>query len=281
MLRYTAFVLARHAAWANRRTGAPRPWSDDPVVNSRKFTNVFRLLDPGTQYVFRLFEDGPRDALARLLLYRQTNHPDVWETIGALEGLPAAGDLRDPRWYAVLNTLKDGGAPVFNPAYLIYPGHVKGANKVGVILERTASFMEERAGDFLRQTTLEGQVNVLRSHPGVDDFIAMQVATDFNYGPWSPDRENDFILCGPGARKGAAYLSPLKPEEVVRVLRRQWLQRDDAPTLPTGRPLSLMDVQNTLCEFSKYQRYLGKVPGAAYEPAHPGAAPEPILPHWA
>ena len=43
-----------------------------------------------------------------------------------------------------------------------------------------------------------------------------------------------------------------------------------------------MDVQNTLCEFSKYVRFQSKpIPTKQYVPAHPGPQPPPVLPkHW-
>ena len=61
---------------------------------------------------------------------------------------------------------------------------------------------------------------------------------------------------------------------------------DECPVLEPHdgvlRKPSLMDVQNCLCEFSKYVRFLEKPkPANPYVPAHPGPQPAPLLPgHW-
>lgn len=286
-LTYESFVLERHRIWEQRQAGVLGPWTDDPILSSRKFTNVFRVLDPGSQFVLTdLFGDeyqGSEDGLARVLLYRHTNHPAVWRQLKEDWGrYPTRTDLVTPsslRWMdATLNTYKDEGMLVFNPAYLIYPGKEKGANKVRSILTRVQHFLLEHRT--LAGLTLEEKVNLLRSHDGIGDFIAMQVATDFNYGPLGDDQENDFIVAGPGAVKGASYLRPGEsPEDTIRRIQFLWAL-SSGPRL-FGRIPSLMDVQNTLCEFSKLVRYLNSPPGTAYTPAHPGPQPIPVLPeHW-
>ena len=287
-LVYRAFVIERHKIWERRQAGEPGPWSLDPILAGHKFTNVFRVLDPGSQFVLMdLFPDvsGP-DALLRAVLYRHTNHPDVWRGLadywGGYPVLSAGQPQLRAELSSVLNAMKNSGQLVFNPAYLIYPGHVKGANKVDTILDRCFGFAAEMGETFAGASlTLEEKVGILRGYPGIGDFIAMQVSTDWNYGRWGRDEENDFILAGPGARRGAKHVFPSrKPEDAIREARKLWLEDPDAPMLGE-RPLSLMDVQNTMCEFSKYARYLGQAPGRAYEPAHPGPQEPPVLPqHW-
>jgi hypothetical protein len=56
----------------------------------------------------------------------------------------------------------------------------------------------------------------------------------------------------------------------------------DHPTVNLrGRSLTLMDVQNTLCEFGKYVKET-KNPRkkTTYRPSHPGVQPVPIVPAW-
>lgn len=78
---YHDFVVARHQIWEKRQLGLPAPWATDPLLNTRKFTNVFRVLDAGTQFVIReLFPDTTyQTALMRAFLYRYTNRPEPWE----------------------------------------------------------------------------------------------------------------------------------------------------------------------------------------------------------
>ena len=51
---YQHMVRERHQIWLARQHGASYPWTEDPVLANRKFTNMFRVLDPGSQFVFDL-----------------------------------------------------------------------------------------------------------------------------------------------------------------------------------------------------------------------------------
>ena len=171
---YLRFVSERHHVWEQRQSGVPGPWTEDPILRARKFTNVFRVLDPGSQFVFELLDDVEdlRDALARCLLYRQTNRIDAW--LAAREWLgryPLAGDL-GPDLAMFWNDLGN----VFTTAYLVFPGNIRGADKVMTIVERTRTATDPRSPTwraFSRARTLEQQVHALLLHPGVGDFIAM------------------------------------------------------------------------------------------------------------
>jgi hypothetical protein len=107
----------------------------------------------------------------------------------------------------------------------------------------------------------------------------MQTLTDWGYSEHGADRENEFVVAGPGAVKGAAVLDPTAtPLDVIKRMHVELQLERDVPQL-YGRVPSYMDVQNTLCELSKYVRFTDR--GKAYVPAHPGVQPEPTLPsHW-
>ena len=117
--------------------------------------------------------------------------------------------------------------------------------------------------------------------------MAMQIMTDWGYSAQcGQDREDDFVVCGPGAIKGAKFLdSATDPYGTLMWAVEAVRLQPDVPLLAVGentRPPSWMDVQNTLCEFSKYHRDSAKPPRAnEYAPVHPGAQPPPVLPaHW-
>jgi hypothetical protein len=137
-------------------------------------------------------------------------------------------------------------------------------------------------GDFYRASTQAERFAALRRNKGVADFMSMQILTDWGYTPHcGEDRENDFVVPGPGAVKGALALDPSgKPADTLRwAVTAIW--NSGGPLLGNRLP-SYMDVQNCLCEFSKYLRYEGKPASVKpYRPAHPGAQPAPVLPeHW-
>src|SRR5688500_16272197 len=117
---FLRFVVERHHIWEQRQAGAPQPWTKDEVLATRKFTNVFRVLDPGTQFLFTdLFDPWlePRDQLMRLFLYRHTGRVETWEWLDlvglgypTVETLDVAGEL----W----RMYRHNQNPFFTNAYL-------------------------------------------------------------------------------------------------------------------------------------------------------------------
>lgn len=325
-IRFLDFVKARHAAYEARQAGRPQPWSSDPVVNSNKFTNVFRVLDYGSQFVFRFLEDDPepRDLLMRLFLYRHTGRVETWEHLYRdFAGWPTVTDLDDvfeswkqyrgvgvvkvnskPRIYAERGNKENRHAPggyqsteyekrMFTGAYLVFPqSQERGTDKLWSIVDLTKRLFQNGtvAERFLMPGTQRDKFEVLRSNKGVADFMSMQILTDWGYlSPGPRDLEDGFVVPGPGALKGAKVIAPSWRAE--RVIEWGWsaLRAEaDCPSIYLGaepwtkyRLPSYMDVQNCLCEFSKYVRFSEKPTKGPYVPAHPGPLPDPVLPqHW-
>lgn len=275
-LDFLDFVRARHDVWENRQQGFPPPWTEDPIIRTRKFTNVFRVLDPGSQFVITDLLPGcdPETFLMRCFLYRHTNLPAAWRAFAAEWGsYPTVGD-----WEALRGFWKDSGVKVFSGAYMIYPqSSIPGTNKVDSIIDLTQRLYTEGVfAAFLQQPNQHLRFLTLRANKGVADFMSMQILTDFGYS--TEFREDEFVVPGPGARKGAAALGMTGEEAVEWAYRALSENIYTAPTL-RGRTPSRMDAQNCLCEFSKWVRYSQRpVPDKPYVPAHPGPQPEPVLP---
>lgn len=247
------FVRQRHAAFMGEAV-------IDPIVRHKKFTNVFRVLDRGSQYLLELMDmyEDPIDRIAISYLYRQINRPDTMDAIiAANDGyVPNAAQVFSPNWHKrIIGPVVAARPGAFlNGAYiiLIKPGDSRG----------TAEKMREMfpaAGPHLINvaslTALEDRVKALQKTPGLGPFLSMQISTDMGYCAGEPDQENDFVLAGPGSRKGVQAISGRKPEDVIRDF-----PTDEIPALPgsNGRPASMMDIQNVFCEFSKYARYVQK-----------------------
>lgn len=295
---YRQFVFYRHRIWERRQAGEPQPWAPPAafLLNTKKFTNVFRALDPGSQYVIKMLQEpglAPEDALARAILYRFTNRPETWDYLKRiLNRWPLARDM-DELLVRLIHEVP--GGQIFSGAYIIMPTPGKEGDKVAgaVALARRLTHPESPE-NVVEQVMGAGHpaaaYEALRSHFGMGDFMSMQILTDWGYY-WSEYDENEFVIAGPGSQRGIKEVFPgvkssLSNEEVIRWVRDSWLEDISCPTipLPNGlhRPPSLMDIQNTFCEFLKYTRYLSKKEGAGgapYRPAHPGEQPIPLLPH--
>lgn len=244
------FMGQRHKAFQGRLV-------TDDIIRTKKFTNVFRVLDRGSQYLLNLMDlyEDPLDRVAISYFYRQVNRPDTMDDIIAMNDgyCPDFSQITDTKWYdRVVQPVVEARPGAFlNGAYiiLIKPGDSRGTYaKMKEMFPAAAHHLE----DVATRVTLEQRVKMLQKTPGVGPFLAMQVATDMGYCRGEPDQENDFVLAGPGSRKGVAEISTEKAEVVIARFQAMEILR-----LPGsgGRPASLMDIQNVFCEFSKYARY--------------------------
>lgn len=286
---FLAFVVERHRIWEQRQAGAPQPWTDDPVLASRKFTNVFRVLDPGTQFVLDELLDRSlteRDQLMRLFLYRHTGRVDSWDWVYLSTGqYPTVATLDDT--LAALKQWRAAGRPVFTNAYLVFPqSAVPGTDKLDSIVDLARRLFTPGSPDdvmpgWWAAKSQAERFKVLRSNKGVGDFMSMQVLTDWGY-QLSVDREDDFLVPGPGSVKGAKALNPnASVGDTVKEVLYRVRELPQCPRLGYRVP-SLMDIgSNLLCEWSKYVRFRAQPSQPkAYVPAHPGPQPRPTLPSY-
>lgn len=308
---FLGFVAERHRIWEKRQAGLPAPWTDDPVLANRKFTNVFRVLDPGTQFVLTdLFEPelDERNRLMRAFLYRHTGRIETWQYLDVMMGgYPVVDQLEAVRaaWHEYRGGFKLGGRgsgdrftaksegvrvfdnPMFTNAYLVFPqSGVPGTDKLDSIVDLTKRLFDPSSHDDIMPKWYAARnqaerFRLLRSNKGVGDFMSMQVLADWTY-QCGEDREDEFLMPGPGSVKGAKALDPsASTMTVVKRVVQAVRELPDCPRVGYRVP-SLMDIgSNLLCEWSKYVRFREKpVPSTTYKPAHPGPQPEPVLPAY-
>lgn len=194
-----AFARARHDIWEGYD-------ATDPILQSRKFTNVFRVLDRGSQYLLELMNlyDDPIDRLALSYFYRQVNRPDTMDAIIAANHgvVPNASQIFSSTWYKKVvrpvSTARPGA--FLSGAYMILIKAGGTGDTVDKMLE-----MFPAAKPYLKAVAkadqLAQRVALLQKTPGVGPFLAMQIATDLGYCEGETDQENDFVLAGPGSRK--------------------------------------------------------------------------------
>lgn len=266
---YWRFAAERMSIYYKRLAGNPGPWTDDPILRTYRFTNVYRAADRVSQYLIRQVQyrddraQAPAELFFRTLLFKFFNKIETWELIEhALGGVS---------WQAVdLDTVSRSldeaarrGASIYNAAYIMPAPAFGFARKHNNHLALLRKMMEENLPARIeRAATLADAYRLLLSYPGLGPFLAFQYAIDLNYSRFLNFQERDFVVAGPGALDGIskcfADTGDLTAEEIIFLMVER--QETEFHRLGLqfcglfGRPLQPIDCQNIFCEISKYAR---------------------------
>lgn len=268
------FIHERQSVWHRRFVERlPEPWTDNPILQKTKFTNIYRELDPGTVFCrTQIMErDEPRpDIVFNVMMYRLMCRIPTYQKIG-FQRLDRfwMGELQ-----VTLQELYVTGEPVFGNAYLISPYSSMGSDLKYVNVARLFGNIHHDFEDFFwgldHALSFEAAFKVINSMYGFGPFLAYQVMVDLTYPletkpPILPFSQNDWARLGPGALRGLArMIHTWSTPQTLSALR--WLHANqqkmfekyelDFPYLKDeeGRdiPISLANMQNSLCEYSKY-----------------------------
>lgn len=272
------FVHERQEIWLRRHIKSQSPpWTEDSVLRRYRFTNVYRILDPGTQYVVEEILDSPHprpDRLFNCIIYRILGRRETHSALGVLE-LPSFTPSGFEHRLREIKNEKDHA--VFTGAYTVAPYHQLGGRdkieNVSLLAERISKYIDRLIVDLEDTRDLREAYQALRDVPGLGRFLAFQVAVDLTYPltsnggrafiPHSPD---EWAVAGPGARRGLAILKKdkgLENLDVMTMMHDNQIQEFERRGLNFSfledqngdrMLLSVADIQNCLCEFSKYCR---------------------------
>lgn len=235
--RFFAYARARHEITLRRALGLPRPWTKDSILDTYRFTCVFREQDKTTKWFRQNVRDPMRNAQSVLLatvVFRMLNRIEVGEAIFHAEyknggtAWDAFLESRDVRHLqrAIKRAIPDG--PYVTGGYIITspPGCPKlegmmkviksfergeeeweglGAGIIGTMNwdgeEGAAEYMLHNRGD----VTLESCWRWLRRFKWFGDFHSYEIVTDLRHTrllDMAPDI-NTWANPGPGANRGA------------------------------------------------------------------------------
>lgn len=303
---FVHYATERQNVHERRAAGLPQSeWTEDHILRTRRFCNNFRVADYGSQYVLKeLLADSPDlpTTLFRAAFYRLTNEPSFWDFMCAqLGGMPTLEHLQDGTVALVMRLAHAANWKIFRGAYLISFGAASKGQKKH---EHLAHFLMDHFHPeglhsvwprFAAADTLYARICALESISRIGPFLAQQIATDINYSEHHLGTENDRVVLGPGSTKGLRFIygdsiipggnyhhvnGQLKILELRDSLQHITLE------LPSGatRGLSLLDIQNVLCEFSKYVREVNKLdfrlPEKPSFTVRPGASKLVLPRHW-
>lgn len=282
------------------------PWTDDEILQCYKFCNIRREHDRQSQYLIKNISTNPclslEDKIVNSFYFRAWNN---WDTMKDLGGPWPAKNLYSSQMkeqvrpiYQKLAT-EDPDRKWWSSAY--NQGGTKHAWKFPQGDGYQRAYKESEAkkykdwepdiplrvfhiGPWLKDGHVVKQLlhaknqkeafDVIRSIRGFADFLAYQVFVDLTYIKEFPFSENEFVVAGPGCKKGLDHLfndyDGMSPEEALFWLRnnvdslfskvaednkRSWDPKALFSDLPDyDRYLNIMSLENCMCELSKYIR---------------------------
>lgn len=244
------------------------PWTEDSILQEKRFTNVYRELDRVTRYYIDNYVDEgyePRSLFLTTFLFRIFNNTDTMELIGVVSPETYNGN----KLTEIIENKRDQGLQPFNSAYMIaanvYPDFSSKVAKYlkGVFGQELVPSFDEYWSPVKEDASPKEFIESWKNLSGVHDFIAYEVYTDLTYHEWFPFDENDYVNVGPGAERGINRLFgkdknanlDINYVDIIHDLRdmqEEYLREDFYKW--KGRDLSLRAIEHSLCEFDKYRR---------------------------
>lgn len=255
----------------------PQPWTEDKILANYRFTNVLRTQDRQTQHLLWNISYNDKlsieDKIINNIFFRYWN---LWDSMKILGGPWTISQVMDGSALAgakkayeevTENEIKHGwftkafftsGAKMGIKGVFDIPNYVLGI--FWLVKKAIETDVPKR---ILKAESQQEVFNILKELPGIANFLGYQIFVDCTYIPEFPFSENEFTIAGPGCKKGLNRLffdtHGMNSEECVFWLRNYMNADIDCKSLMIDLPeeerfLSVMALENCLCEFSKYHR---------------------------
>lgn len=268
---FIQFVNDRYNVHLNKDFyNKPKPWTDNPILQHYKFTNVRREHDKTTIHLINMLRDNIEDTflnkLMNIILYRLFNKIETSELMGWVNfedydesGLRAKLASAKPGYVYFTNAFYTTGMRTSFRKY--YPDETFEP----IVIANVVNSMKIAILTAVNKAENPQQViKALEMFNGIGDFLSYQIFVDLTYLPEFPWSENEFVVSGPGCIAGLSELftdrDGLSYDELLF-----WL-RDHCPITPKDckrlmvdlpeedRYMNIMSLENCMCELSKYVR---------------------------
>lgn len=255
------WINEREKCRKGREKRLPKPWSEDPILQSYRFCNVRREDDTVTRWIHNewiALNDGkvPKENMVlAMIVARTVNNIDTLKEIG----FPWTVNLEG--WFgfarSVMKARRDRKEQVWTGAYLVSTnGH--SMDKIDYIIDKVwVPFAKTGRGPYDAET-LQCYHKYLQHYDGLGSFMAGQVIADLKYSSLlrnAPDHHT-WAPIGPGSKRGLNryFGRPLEkniPEhQVLKELQGVQLQVQQR----LGLDIAVHNIQNCFCEYDKYRR---------------------------
>lgn len=275
------FVAERHLVFLRRVYWKQLPpWTQDRILSSVYFTNVYRELDRGTRYIIEVLDPKHKrpalDLLWNVLVYRMFNLIDTHRLLAGPAGYLRAGTWDPVRVKTTLHSVAANGGKVFTGAFLV-SNHGQTGSKIDLVVSNLTDMLHGK-GRIRGAASLMALLKDLQAAPDMEHahqrltqlwsvagFLAYEMVIDLCYHKAVLSfHENDWVHPGPGAvdglriltLPGARYGQKVGGDMIRDLMEHQAEDLEAAGTKLLGPPLTLRNVEHSLCEFQKYWRSL-------------------------
>tara|TARA_R100001440_G_scaffold72055_1_gene95523 strand:+ start:196 stop:1038 length:843 start_codon:yes stop_codon:yes gene_type:complete len=249
------YINERHSIYLRRKIGEPFPWTDDEILQTYSFCNVFRELDKVTIWIRENwrepYADHPNLPFA-MAMARQINWPDTLQELGFPE------HWNPERIKAIMQGRLDRKEKVYTGAYMLTG--TLGGTKVEQTIDKILTPLYENPPT-LYPSSLQETWKEYLPYPGFSGFMAYEVVTDLRFTKYLKQAHdiNAWANAGPGAKRGLNRIHGRPLEQSMTTTRAngemKHLHNLAEEYLGSHVPqLEMREIEHCLCEYDKYER---------------------------
>lgn len=265
---FVFYLNERERIRQKREAGEPGPWTEDPILNRYKFTNIMRSEDRTTRWLLKHWYNPNRDAKPTAIalncaIARYFGHQDFLEDIGFQYTWDPSMILEKAE------TRLRAGKKVFTGAYIITNAGSTDPKQNVVVNQFLTPFRYnlEQVVRLCEQGKWKNVAEFLQTLPGIGPFMSKEIALDMMLTPLLENATDKLTWtpAGPGAIRGlnrlhgrpvqASMTQTLAVHEMQVLMGKLSSERLFEEHMPKiGVDYGVTDIQFSLCELDKYLR---------------------------
>lgn len=265
--RFAAFIQERERIRVLRTSGKPWPWTEDDILQDYRFTNIHREDDTVSQHYQKVVRNRYMEdplVLPATVAYRWFNRPSSCDALFSGNRSVFENYIASRNYRILEESIKTLSPPYVTGSYIINgkPGLPKELGVLCYIDDWCKKEWYNQWMNWLENPPLLSEVSDWISAEGLGSFMKGQIVADLKYVPFMQKAKDwwNWATPGPGSLKGLNIVldrdmnAPWpKGEWLVQLMRLNDMVTPKLEKAGIGR-LHNQDLQNCLCEFSKYTK---------------------------
>jgi len=280
--KFFKWMNDRQEIYLKKKDNEPWPWTDDEILQTYKFTNVYRRQDAVTQVLLKelrkLTDKRPMNILFTIAVFRMFNWPATFDAL-TTAGIANIGEWDEDEAALALDNMQAEGKKLWTGAYMVTGSGSEGRPKHYLAIESLTRIFHDApqlTEAIMAERTLQYATRRFTEYPMISDFVGYELACDLSYTKVLRRPKDKFTWAnpGPGARRGINRIFFGGPQG-ARLKKEQYIEKMVQLLNLASMYLDihmnkceLRDIEHSLCEFDKYERVrLGEGrPRSKYQP---------------